>query len=141
MLNIILINIFLVFATVAIHYEVLSRLSLMLPKMQIFPRTRVAIGLLGALCAHAAEIWIYALVYYILIQLGGYGGLSGITDQSLMDCGYLSFTTYSSLGYGDIFPLGDLRFIAGLQALVGLIMIAWTASFIYLEMEKFWGRN
>lgn len=141
MFKIVLLNIILVSITVAIHYEVLSRLSLLLPKLHIFPRARVAIGLLGAVCGHAIEIWLYAWVYFILISSGDFGYLHGETNQSLLDCVYFSFTSYSSLGYGDIYPMGSLRFIAGIQALIGLIMITWTASFIYLEMEKFWGRK
>jgi hypothetical protein len=31
-----------------------------------------------------------------------------------------------------------VRFLAGLEGLTGLIMIAWTASFMYIEMQKFW---
>ncbi len=137
---IVLVNSIMVVVTVAIHYEMLSALSRILPKIKVFRRVRVAIGLLGALVAHSIEIWLYALVYYALIHVGGYGSLAGETGQSIMDCVYLSFTTYSSLGYGDIYPVGTLRFVSGLEALVGLIMITWTASFVYLEMEKFWER-
>jgi hypothetical protein len=28
--------------------------------------------------------------------------------------------------------------IAGVEALVGLLMIGWSASFTYLMMERFW---
>ncbi len=140
MFTVTLVNITMVILTVAIHYEVLSNLNRLLPKMRMFRRVRVAIGLLGALVAHSVEIWLYALAYFALIQAGGYGNLEGQSSKSLLDCVYLSFTTYSSLGYGDIFPVGELRFVAGLEALVGLIMITWTASFMYLEMEKFWGK-
>ena len=30
------------------------------------------------------------------------------------------------------------RLIAGVEALTGLLMIGWSASFTYLEMERFW---
>ena len=33
------------------------------------------------------------------------------------------------------------QFVAGLEALIGLVMITWSASFMYLEMAKFWGKN
>ncbi len=137
---VVMVNSLMVIMTVVIHYEMLSALSKLLPKIKVFRRARVAVGLLGALVAHSIEIWLYALAYYALIQVGGYGSLAGVTSQSVMDCVYLSFTTYSSLGYGDIYPVGALRFVSGLEALVGLIMITWTASFVYLEMEKFWER-
>ncbi|MGE5242209.1 MAG: ion channel [Bacteroidota bacterium] len=49
--------------------------------------------------------------------------------------------TYTSLGLGDVYPLGDLRLIAGIESLIGLLMIAWSASFTYLMMEKFWNKR
>ncbi|EGG99066.1 Protein yfbU [gamma proteobacterium IMCC2047] len=56
----------------------------------------------------------------------------------MLDCGYHSFVTYTSLGFGDIIPTGYLRFITGIEALAGLVLIAWTASFVYVEMRRFW---
>ena len=50
----------------------------------------------------------------------------------------VSFTVYTSLGFGDIVPIGDLRFLCGLESLIGLVMIAWSASFMYMEMRKNW---
>ena len=43
-----------------------------------------------------------------------------------------------SLGFGDISPYGSLRFMTALETLTGLLLIAWTASFIYLEMQATW---
>ena len=45
---------------------------------------------------------------------------------------------YTTLGYGDITPHGLVRFTAGLEALTGLLLIAWTASFMYYEIRKYW---
>ena len=47
----------------------------------------------------------------------------------------------ATLGFGDIYPVGDLRLIASVEALNGLLMLGWSASFIYLAMEKFWDRG
>jgi uncharacterized membrane protein len=54
---------------------------------------------------------------------------------------YFSFTTYSTLGVGDIEPYGNIRFVTGLESLVGLVLITWTASFLYLEMTRYWDRD
>jgi hypothetical protein len=48
---------------------------------------------------------------------------------------------YTSLGIGDIVPVGNLRFLAGLETLTGLVLITWTASFMYIEMQRFWERR
>ena len=49
-----------------------------------------------------------------------------------------SFTTFTTLGFGDIVPHGDLRFLTGIESLTGLVLITWTASFLYLEMQRYW---
>ena len=51
---------------------------------------------------------------------------------------YFSLVTYTSLGYGDIAPLGPARLLAGIESLIGLGLIAWSASFTYLEMQRHW---
>jgi hypothetical protein len=56
-----------------------------------------------------------------------------------MDCVYFSFTTFTTLGFGDIAPMGDIRYLTGTESLTGLVLITWTASFLYVEMRKFWG--
>jgi len=52
---------------------------------------------------------------------------------------YFSAETYTSLGYGDVVPTGPLRTLAGVEALNGLLLIGWSASFTYVAMQRFWG--
>jgi hypothetical protein len=133
-----IINSFLVACAVLIHYEVLNFLSMLIPRLNFIHRLRVLFGLFGALFAHIMEIWLFAFAYYFMIRSGYFGTLKGAFDNSLMDCSYFSFTTYTSIGFGDIEPMGDIRFLAGLEALTGLVLIAWTSSFMFLEMQKLW---
>ena len=141
MLDAFLINSFLVGAAVIVHYEVIYRLAVLIPKLKIKNRFRVVIGIFGAIVAHVIEIWLFAVGYYFMVKSGKYGTLEGKFDNSLVDCSYFSFVTYTSLGLGDISPTGEIRFLAGLEALTGLVMITWTASFLFIEMQKFWTRN
>jgi|TARA_R110000822_G_scaffold187752_16_gene326720 hypothetical protein len=131
-------NCVVVAIAVLVHYEALYRLAIFLPRLRIQPRFRVLVGVSGVFLAHVTEIWVFTFAYYLLLTWGSYGSLEGNFDGSLLDCGYFSFSNYTSLGYGDIEPLGHIRFLAGLEALTGLILIAWTASFMYIEMQKFW---
>lgn len=131
-------NAILVGLSVLIHYEVLNYLSVLIPRLKLRHRAGVLLGVFGALFAHITEVWLYALGYYLKIRSGYFGTLSGDFDNSLMDCAYFSFSTYTSLGYGDIKPTGDIRFLAALEALTGLVLIAWTSSFMFLEMQKLW---
>lgn len=126
---------------ILIHYEMLYRLSSIIPHLTIRHRYRVVFGIFGAMIAHVIEVWLFAAGYYFLIQYEHYGDLTGAFDQSLWACGYFSFTTYTTLGFGDIVPSGHIRFLVGLESLTGLVLITWTASFMFFEMQKFWNRK
>jgi len=123
---------------VLIHYEVLNKLSSIIPRIGLRYRIRILFGIFGALFAHIIEIWLFAFAYYFMSGSAEFGSLEGNFDKSLMDCSYFSFATYTSLGYGDIEPLGNIRFLASLEALTGLVLIAWTSSFVFIEMQRFW---
>ena len=45
---------------------------------------------------------------------------------------------YTTVGFGDLVPDGPIRMIASTEALVGLAMITWSASFSYLQMQRIW---
>jgi hypothetical protein len=141
MITIFVINCLVVTLAVTVHYEFLSLLTRVSRKMRGPHRLRIVAGVLGAMLAHSIEIWIFALAYYWINLSGGHGSLIGNFTGSLLDCAYFSFTVFTTLGFGDIEPTGPLRFMVGLESLTGLLLIAWTASFLYYEMQRFWGEN
>ena len=51
---------------------------------------------------------------------------------------YLSFASFTTVGFGDVYATGNLRFLTVLESLTGLVLITWSASFIYLQMERYW---
>ena len=51
---------------------------------------------------------------------------------------YFSAETCTSLGSGDLTPNGPVRLLAGVEALNGLLLIGWSASFTYISMGRFW---
>ena len=134
----IFVNGLLVAVAVLIHYEVLRQISALVPRLNIRPRLRILFGVFGALCGHVLEIWLFGIGYYWINKSGVDGSLAGNYDGSLMDSIYFSFSSYTSLGIGDIEPMGSLRFLSGLEALLGLVLISWTASFMFLEMTRYW---
>jgi len=133
-----LINLLVIALAVVVHYEFLYRVTLYIPKMRIRHRYRILIGVFGALVAHSFEIWIFAFAYYFINHAGGWGSLTGNFDGSLMDCGYFSFTVFTTLGFGDIEPAGHLRYLTGMESLTGLVLITWSASFLFFEMQRHW---
>ena len=141
MIGVVLMNSAVVALAVIIHYEFLFQLSSRLPKLQMPHRFRVVLGVFGAMVAHAVEIWLFAFCYYFMHHAEGWGHLEGNFNGSLMDCSYFSFTTFTTLGFGDISPIGDLRHLTGIESLTGLVLITWTASFLYYEMQRDWGEK
>jgi len=137
----VLINIAVLASCVVIHYEFLYRLSTIIPTLRIKHRLRIVLGVAGALVAHAVEVWVFAYVYYFMHHAEGWGKLQGNSDGTLLDCVYFSFTTYTTVGYGDIEPIGLLRYLTGIESLTGLVLITWTASFLYYEMQRYWDNN
>lgn len=137
----VLISALLVALAVVIHAEVLRRLVAWLPNLKLHHELKLVVGVLGAIVAHIAEILLFAVAYYLMHSHPALGYLDGNFDGSFRSSVYFSFTTYTSLGLGDIEPHGGLRFLVGLEALAGLVLITWTASFMFIEMQKYWDRG
>ena len=71
----------------------------------------------------------------------GYGDTLVAQPMTLFDYMYFSSTVYSTLGFGDIVPVGEIRALTGIEAVSGLVLITWSASFTFLEMQRHWGRG
>ncbi|MBI3157447.1 MAG: two pore domain potassium channel family protein [Burkholderiales bacterium] len=120
------------------HYETLDALNTRLPRLRMPRRRKLLVVLLVAFVAHALETVVYGIANYLLVLYGDVGTITGPTEFSFTACMHHSAETYTSLGYGDFTPEGPIRALAGVEALNGLLLIAWTASFTYLEMERYW---
>ena len=129
-------TIFVIVLAVALHYEVLTHLAERHFKRSWPSRLVLPIGVLVVILTHVIEIWIFAFLYYFLLSTGDVGDVIGEFNYTIKDCAYFSFVNYTSLGYGDLVPTGNIRFTAGSEALTGLVLIAWTASFTYLQMQQ-----
>jgi Ion channel len=123
---------------VFLHYEVLNYLSKTLARLAWVGRPRIAILFGTLLVVHIIEIWIFACGYMLADWHGGLGELKGVHNPGILDYVYYSSMTFTTVGYGDIFPSGPVRFISAMEALSGFMLITWSASFIYLEMARFW---
>jgi len=139
MVPVIFANIVIVLAAVMVHAESLRLLSWLTSHVAVRTHLKLVLCVCGALVGHTVEVWLFGLAYFVM-QRNDLGGLSGSVDGDLLDCIYFSFTTFTTLGFGDINPVGPLRYLAALEALTGLVLITWTASFLFVEMEKYWKR-
>jgi hypothetical protein len=101
-------------------------------------RRKVLLGVYGVIGLHVAEIWLFGVCLWALLHFPNAGEISGTHAAGLLDAVYLSATTFSTLGFGDLTPVGPVRFTAGTESVSGFILITWSASFLYLEMQEFW---
>ncbi len=129
----------LVVLTTLLHYEALRVISAVLPRLHMLPRARLVVVMLAAFAAHALEITLYATAIYLLVHGLGVGALGAAGGPEWATALYFSAETYTSLGYGDVVPQGVLRALSGVEALNGLLLIGWTASYTYVAMQRFWG--
>ena len=133
-------NSLIVGLAVIFHYEALNRIGWIITHMRVFSQIRLMFGVMLAIIAHTVEVAIFAVAYYFMHHEKGFGNLNGNFDGSFSDALYFSFTVFTTVGFGDIEPDGPLKFLTGVESLTGLVLITWTASFLYVEMQRYWHR-
>ncbi len=137
----IFLTLILVVLSIFVHYEMLRMVSNALPKMPESPRRRLLSVIGVAFVAHILEIGLFAIAFFLMQHRWGLGEINGAIEGSWVDFFYFSAASYTTLGMGDIFPTGHLRFVAAIESLTGLVLIGWSASFTYLAMNEFWGMH
>jgi uncharacterized membrane protein len=143
-----LITLIIVIIAVAVHYEGLTALSRWAIRDLLPSRIKIAVLIFGQLMLHIVEICIFATAYYLLAQQDDYGVLLQLSYTGdhvpqiigIFDYIYYSAVVYSTLGFGDLVPSGPLRILTGIESVAGLVLITWSASFTFLEMQRFWNR-
>ncbi|PCJ99967.1 MAG: K+ channel TrkA-N [Zetaproteobacteria bacterium] len=80
---------------------------------------------LGVFIAHIVEIWVWAM-FYIYVD--------AIPD--LEEALYFSTTTFTTVGYGDVFLGKDWRLVSAFQSANGFILFGWSTAFIFEVMSK-----
>ncbi|MBW0144140.1 two pore domain potassium channel family protein [Sphingomicrobium sp. B8] len=136
-MEIIVLSLLLLAATIVVHYETLRLVSVRMKRGPGASRSRLFIVLVFALLSHLIHVFLYAIAYQLIARQEGFGSIEG-GDGSFADAFYFSITSYTTLGIGDLYPTEAIRLLSGIEALNGLVMVGWTASFTYLTMERFW---
>lgn len=132
---VVLVTMAAVCACVLLHYEALVVTSRGLARLGGRRRIKVLYGIGSVLLVHVLEIWIFGLAPWVLLRWPAFGTLGA---KQLLDFIYFSAVTYTTVGSVDLAPVGPIRFLAGTEALTGFVLITWSASFTYLEMQRFW---
>lgn len=130
-----LISIAAVLAAVGVHYEAIALATFAGRPFHQSHRMRVAVAVLVIVVAHLVEVMVFAAGWAVLLVAGT--ELS-IPSPNFADLVYFSGSVYTSLGFGDIVPTGLSRLYAVVEAVTGLVLIAWTASYTFLQMQTNW---
>lgn len=131
-------SILMFFIVTGIFYECLCIVSREIATTSTRPRVFMIIMIAGILIAHLIAITIYAFAYYFLVGFAGITGLAGNIEDHYLVYFYFSATTYTSLGVGDIYPIGGLRILTSIEALNGLILITWSAAYTFFGVQRMW---
>ena len=126
----------LVVLTVAMHLFLLRGLTAVIPRITFLKHLRMGYVILGAIVGHLAEIWVFSVAIRWLALSEKYGRLEGAGGY--ITAFYYSAVTYTCLGYGDVVPTGALRLFAAVESLTGVVLLAWTASFAFVAMQRLW---
>ncbi len=124
--------------TIAIHHEFMRVLGRAIRKSRKGSRLGLVAAVMVLVVAHVLEVYLFAGAFYLGENWIEIGSLQGEVSGDLNDYAYFSAVSYTSVGYGDVFATGYLRIIAGLEALIGLLMIAWSGAFTVYFMQHHW---
>jgi hypothetical protein len=122
---------------VYVHLTTLRLLNdRVMPRFQRHSRTAVGLMVLVALVAHLLEIWIFSVA---ILVVGSLSDTQFAEELQLdgFDAFYYSAVSYTSMGAEPLHE-SSLRILTAIEALTGLILITWTASFIFLVMQRTW---
>ncbi|MCC5878586.1 MAG: two pore domain potassium channel family protein [Idiomarina sp.] len=127
-----------VITAVMLHYESFTFFSCVGAKSELSHRRRMLLLIFGLLVVHVFAIWMFGITAWWLVEVSHVGTVTGYETMTFLDYIFMSAVTYTTLGYGDMIPLGHVRFLYGTQSLVGFVLITWSASFTFIEMQKYW---
>ena len=121
-----------------LHFESLQGLIRLSKRFTHTARQAVMMTVLALILLHLVEIMFFALAYAGLHYAFGnkIGHIAGNFNGTVADVVYFSFTAYTTVGYGDLYPVGAIRLLTGVEALAGLVFITWSASFTFLIMQS-----
>ncbi len=122
---------------VAVFYEIMAHVWVLLTRLEGCPRTQIFVTVMSSFAAHTIAVWAFGLVYYGLSNWFHFGALEGKIDHEILDYIYFSVVSYSSLGLGDVYPVGGLQLLVGVEAITGLILIGWTITYTFIVTERY----
>ena len=139
MIYLFLITTLAVALAIGLHFSALLLITKLLSHFHGTHPASIVLALFLAVLAHLSEILIFAIAWQVMYTMELI--TFSIESPTFLDIFYFSGTTYTTVGYGDILITGDARIMTVIEGVMGLVLIAWTASFTYFEMNRKWIKN
>ena len=94
-------------------------------------------AIMGVLCIYLLMGMFYAFLYGAIDRLGGAPFFTGGTSASASHCLYFSFTTLTTVGYGDLTARSDLgHTVAVTEALIGQIYLVTVVAVLVSGLAR-----
>lgn len=88
------------------------------------------------IASHLIEIAAYTGIYVLADDFFDIGSFSPVNPGAL-GMFYFAAETYSSLGLDDVMPHGALRLIVSIGSINGILLLAWSGSFLFAFASRF----
>lgn len=79
----------------------------------------ILLAVFGIFALHTVQVWSYAVLYRLLGEFATF-------EQAL----YFSTVSFSTLGFGDLTLGESWRVLGAIEAVNGLVLIAWSTAFL-----------
>lgn len=132
----VMLTLVLLAATILLHHEVVHRVLGWAAASRAHARMKTLVAMVAFVVAHNVAIWLYAAGYWLGSTHLGIGGFAPGAMTGVLDYVFFSAEAYTSIGLDNFKPIGGVRLIAGMEAVVGLMMIAWSGSATYLVLRS-----
>ena len=141
MLQSMLLAALLILACTAIHYGAL-RFATRIVDPAAHPKRCLFISVSLITAAHIIEAAIYASAFWYAVHQIDIGSLQLAQDSTAnlypMDYFYFALVNLTTLGRGDLQPSGHLRFLTGISAFHGFLLITASGGYLLQVMS---GKN
>jgi hypothetical protein len=75
--------------------------------------------------AHVSEVLVWSIAYAVV------GAAPADTDLV-----YFAFVNYTTLGYGDVTPVGRWRLLGPMAAMNGVLLFGWSTAVIFEVLHR-----
>ena len=82
------------------------------------------------------QIFVTIIAFALHHMSAGLIGPSGTSAPTFADALYFSVTTFTTLGYGDLKPIPEMRLATSVEAFAGMISVAIAVAIIWLWCEE-----